>query len=492
MLYCARSIQKIEKAAIASGVTGFEMMQKAGAIVFAELQNHWPDAKAVSVFCGTGNNGGDGFVVATLASLAGLEVSVYCIGAVSTLKDEAKSAFNALKETNAKLMDFDQSLVIDADVVVDALCGIGLKGAPRKVFLDVFDVINDADIGVLAVDIPSGLNADSGYVAEEAVIADVTVTFIAEKPGLFTGDGPDFAGSVMMHDLDLSDEVLSAADPDVDVFSAQELNEILPPRIKNIHKGQVGHVLVIGGHAGMSGAPVLSALGALRVGAGLVSLGTHPDHASLVNINQPEMMSHAIADEKALIPLLEKASVLVLGPGLGRTPWSEALFQTALAADLPTVIDADGLFWLEQSDKDPQDNWVLTPHAKEAAHLLRGNLDDVLVNRFKTLDQLHTHYGGVAVLKGCGSLIGSEEIPVLCPYGNPGMASGGMGDLLAGIIAGLIAQGIEIDLAAILGVYWHAMAADMAVETVSEHGLIATDLLPEIQRLLRFAESGYS
>lgn len=268
----------------------------------------------------------------------------------------------------------------------------------------------------------------------------------------------------------------------MEVINYEMLAQWLKPRAKDWHKGLSGHVLVVGGALGYSGAPRMAAEAALRVGAGLVSVATHPENARVMNSQRPELMCHGVSHRDELLPLVEKADVVVLGPGLGQQAWSVELWTTIMSQHKPMLVDADGLNLLA-AEKDYRDNWVLTPHAGEAGRLLGETAQTVQQNRVAAVTEIVTRYGGVCVLKGAGTLVASSHSSLaICDKGNPGMASAGMGDVLSGVIGGLMAQGIPIAEAAQLGVCMHAMAGDLAAKE-GERGLIATDLLPYLRRL---------
>ena len=257
----------------------------------------------------------------------------------------------------------------------------------------------------------------------------------------------------------------------------------LPPRDPVAHKGDFGHVLVVGGDHGMSGALRLAGEASLRTGAGLVSAATRADHAAMVSATRPELMSHGVESVAVLTPLLRRATVLVVGPGLGQGEWGRKLFSAVLDSSLPMVVDADALNLLA-AEPLRRDNWILTPHVGEATRLLQQSVEQVQTDRLKTAAALQQKYGGVVVLKGAGTVVvdNSGEISV-CSEGNPGMASGGMGDVLTGVIAGLLAQGCSLGEAARQGVCLHAHAADIAAED-GQRGLLASDLFPVLRRLL--------
>lgn len=252
--------------------------------------------------------------------------------------------------------------------------------------------------------------------------------------------------------------------------------EYLKPRTRDANKGDFGHVLIIGGAPGYSGAVILAAEAALRVGAGLVSIATHPEHANMLNVFRPEMMCHGINSEEELAALIQKATVLVLGPGLGQTPWSHKVFNQACMSEKEMIVDADGLNLLANTPFK-KSNWILTPHPGEASRLLKKSTSEIQEGRESAINLLQQKYDGWIVLKGAGTLVqGPNKIPEICTAGNPGMATGGMGDVLSGVLGGLAAQKIPLDIVAKLGVLVHATAGDLAAK-MGERGMIASDLM---------------
>lgn len=474
-LYRARDVRALDRLAIEhGGVTGFELMTRAGEVVFAGIRKHYPRVRSLAVFCGGGNNAGDGYVVAALAESAGYKVAVYAVVDPAKLSGDAGAAYRKFADQGGKALPFSSRKGLDGcDLVVDALLGTGLDRPVSGVFAEAITVINQSGLPSVAVDIPSGLNADTGSVMGAAVKASRTFSFIGLKQGLFTGEAADYCGEIEFSGLDVPDAVYSTITP-----SARLARKIpWPPRKRCSHKGHYGHVLVIGGNLGYSGAARLAAQAALRVGTGLVSIATRSGHASVLNIAQPELMCAGVETAEQLTPLLDKASVLAVGPGLAQDAWAESMLSAALARRLPTVIDADALNLLAQAP-EKRDNWVLTPHPGEAARLLETTNAGIQQDRFAAVEALQAKYGGVAILKGAGTLIKTNTTLAVSCTGNPGMASGGMGDVLTGVIAGLLAQGFDLATAAEQGVFLHGLAADSAAKTDGERGLSAGDLLP--------------
>jgi len=483
-LYRAEQVGELDRLAIDYyGISGTALMANAGQVLFDEIRRSWPRLRQLAVLCGGGNNGGDGYVVARLAKQAGLEVEVYYLVAPERLKGEARHAWEEAEAAGVSMINYDGQRIDGHELIVDALLGTGLSGPAEGVWAEAIAAINEAPCPVIAADIPSGLSADSGCVLGCAVQADVTVTFIGLKRGLFTADGPDHCGRLVFSDLNVPAEVYGHFLPAARRIEYASLSSLLAPRKIASNKGDYGHVLVVGGEQGMSGAVRMAGEAAARVGAGLVSVATRAAHAATISSARPELMCHGVEKPEALTPLLNRASVVAIGPGLGQGIWGRAMLARILESRLPLVLDADALNLLAL-DPVRHVNWVLTPHPGEAARLLGCTSADIQLDRFSAVASLEASFGGITVLKGCGTLVlgGDGEI-ALCSEGNPGMASAGMGDVLTGVIAALIAQGLDLREAARLGVALHAAAADNAVVNNGERGLLASDLFPFLCRL---------
>jgi hydroxyethylthiazole kinase-like uncharacterized protein yjeF len=453
------------------------LIERAGFEAFCLMQRLYPNVDSIAVFCGGGNNAADGYVLARLAHENGYLVTVYFCKEIQALPDVAKEvALNAL-DSGVLAVPFDEAADFDADIVVDALLGIGLLGPVHGVIATAITQINASLLPVFSLDVPSGLNADTGCVMGVCVNATTTATFIASKPGLVTQDGPDYVGE--LHCLSLGLEAaLTPLKPMGLVMAPEHLAYPFSPRKKNTHKGIYGHVLIIGGGLGMCGAAALAAKAAIRAGAGAVTVALWPDYASGALLSfVPEAMVYPVASEEDLIPLFARATVCVVGPGLGDGPWAQSLFDAAMTSQLPMIIDASALKLLAHTPQQ-DDNWILTPHPKEAAELLGCTTTDVSEDRYKASHMLQKKYGGVVVLKGTGTLVRlTDGTLFVCPKGNPGMATAGMGDVLSGLLAGLVAQGLSLSEAAKLGVWGHALSSDMVASFNGERGLIASDLL---------------
>jgi hydroxyethylthiazole kinase-like uncharacterized protein yjeF len=470
----------------------FTLMERAGKSALDYLLARWPKAGRILVICGPGNNGGDGYVLAKEARKRGLTVHIKMLGAVDKFSPSTRKAFDECQAHSILIEPLDSNMTGDElcrqwlsekyHVIVDAIFGIGLQREITGFYQHVIGAMNATGFPVLAIDVPSGIDADTGGLLGVAVRAQATITFIGFKRGLFTHDALDYCGEVGLADLGVNQENIALESVGC-LLSSTLVNDQLPRRKRNAHKGNYGHVLIVGGNQGMVGAASLAAEGALRTGAGLVSVGTLPEHEGQINAKYPEIMCHGVTSENQLLPLLQRANVIVIGPGLGRNSWSKMVLLACMQSDLPMVIDADALNLLG-SHPMCRDNWILTPHPGEAARLLGyENAREIQTNRFASIEKLAAQ-GGNWILKGGGTLIKclGESIN-LCRFGNPGMASGGMGDALSGIIGSLVAQKISIKMAAKLGVLIHALAGDLAASR-GERGLLASDLNEQLRTVV--------
>lgn len=483
-LYRAEQIRELDRTAIEDfDIPGLTLMERAGSASYRLLRTKWPEAQDITVVCGTGNNGGDGFVVARLALQDGVAVRVLQLGDPNKITGDAKHNADAFMAQGGELIPY-QTVPEQTEVLVDGVFGTGLEREVTGLWAEALAAMNEHWAPVLALDIPSGLHSDSGKVLGVAVKADATVSFIGLKQGLFTGDGPEQCGELHFDDLDVPSGVYSAQTPSASRVSWEAMSGHLTPRSRTAHKGSFGHVLIIGGAPGYSGAVRMAAEAAARCGTGLVSVATSPEHAAQLNMARPELMCHGVEGGEQLRPLLQRASVVAIGPGLGSSNWAMSLLGQVLECNLPMVLDADALNLLAYEPMQ-RDDWVLTPHPGEAARLLNCGVSDIQSDRFQSVRKLQLKYGGVAVLKGAGTLIQAEQESAskICTDGNPGMASGGMGDVLTGIIASFLAKGYSPELAASMGVCLHAKAADIEAKK-GERGMLASDLMPTIRELI--------
>lgn len=486
-IYTAAQVRRLEQLGMQhAGIPAYTLMTQAGQAVFDFIRQCWATARSLCVVCGAGNNAGDGYVVARLALQAGWHVQVIAVVDPSRLGGAAQQAFATFRASGGQTQAFDGSLP-PAEVMVDALLGIGLARPLRGEFAAVVAALNAHSAPVVAVDIPSGLHADTGQPWGNAVQATATVTFIGMKVGLLTGQARDYCGQLHVASLAIPEAIHALVPTDRYALGQHTLWENLPARRRSAHKGSHGHTLLVGGAPGMSGAIRLAGEAALRAGSGLVSVATHPEHAALLNITRPELMVQAIDAPSHLRQGLQAVDAVAIGPGLGQHPWGRGLLSLVLAADMPKVLDADALNLLAQARTQRQD-WILTPHPGEAARLLGCSVADIEQDREAAARRLQREYGGVIVLKGAGTLVASARGVGFCLAGNPGMASAGMGDTLTGIIAGLLAQGLSLTAAAETGVWVHAHAADVAA-LQGERGLLASDLLAVLRAVINGKEA---
>ena len=475
-LYRATQVRELDRITIADmGVSGVCLMERAGSAAFHLLQTKWEEAKRIIVICGIGNNGGDGYVLARLAFLAGYDVTVLQLGDIKKLKGDAKIVYEAMTEVGLSVQVFAEKKLSVVDVVVDALFGTGLDREVKGEWRQVIEGINRCKCPVMSLDIPSGLHADTGNVMGAAVHAQATISFIGLKQGLFTAEGPEYCGEICFDDLKVPLEIYKQIKSHILRFDYEALRHLLKRRSRVAHKGDFGHVLMIGGDTGMTGAVRLAAEAALRVGAGKVTIATRQAHAALINIGCPELMCHGIETPEQLEPLIETADVIAIGMGLGQSEWGKSLLDKVKGLDTPMVIDADGLNLTAQYPCRFK-NSIITPHPGEAARLLETSVSDVQHDRFATVQSLQLRFGGVCVLKGAGTLIADPKGNIgVCTVGNPGMAVGGSGDVLTGVIASLLAQGFNQVDAARLGVCLHGQAGDKAAQQ-GERGMLPSDL----------------
>ncbi len=495
-LYTALEVREQDNCAIHEfGIAGYDLMKRAGRAVVDHIHEHYladryPTARHWLVMCGPGNNGGDGYVVATMAARAGIDVSVCSLVDTSDLKGDAALALKDWQDAGGKVLPWP--LVVEAkfDLVLDALLGTGIDREVGGEYRSAIEFLNSLDCPVVAIDIPSGLNADTGCVMGCAVRAQSSVTFVGRKRGMYTADGADYCGNISFDDLSIPAEVAGAITGSGSLVKTGFLHGLLATRKRNSHKGSYGHVLGVGGIEGMSGAIRLCGEAALRSGAGRVTLATDPVHAALVNLSRPELMVKPVAGTDDLLKLVNDAHIIAAGPGLGRTDWSGSLFKVCLDSDAPMVVDADGLNLLaEQGSAITRGNWILTPHPAEAARLLDCETADIQQDRVTSAQAIARRYNAVVALKGCGTVIaGPDGEYAICPLGNPGMATAGSGDVLTGIIAALLGQGLSCQEAAVAGVVAHAEAGDLAAQSLGEMSLIAGDIIDQLPGVWLAAE----
>lgn len=521
-LYQAETVREMDRLAIQEcHVSGFKLMQAAAQFAFNTLLHHWPDVHHITVICGSGNNAGDGYLLAVLAKKHKLDVALMTVSELTKLTGDAALAYQQASDNNLIPVRFvanssepffmASQQTVGQHIVVDALLGTGLNKAVQGDYASAIEECNQSGLPILAIDIPSGLSGDSGRVMGTAIQATCTASFIGRKLGLMTAQGRHCCGKLYFSDLGIpalldSQNKASSIQPCATQLDLQQLIEQLEPRPTDAHKGRFGHALLIGGDHGYGGAIMLAAEACARMGAGLTSVATRPEHIQALNVRCPEVMASGVSNTNQLVPLIQRATLIIIGPGLGQSDWSRELLASALQSKRTIVIDADALNLISQHPQwisNTNAHWFCTPHPGEAARLLQCSVADIEADRLASVKRLQHQLGGHILLKGSGSLLcyakptassfaqpsghsnsNAQQAVDLCPYGNPGMASGGMGDVLSGIIGGLLVQRFNPELAFKLAVCLHAAAADILAQKDGERGLLASDLIPVARTLL--------
>lgn len=475
-VYTQAQVRDLDRYAIEQlGIPSYTLMTRAGEAALHAMRSCWPASQRVVVLCGPGNNGGDGYVLARAALAQRMDVRVIALTDPETLAGDARRAWEDFRAANGTTTPWHVHALDGADVIVDAIFGVGLARPVQGEIAACIERVNSSTAHVLSLDIPSGLATDSGNVLGAAVQADRTITFLGLKLGFYLGEGPNCTGIVMYDGLDVPAQAFAHVGGTAMRIDEDTVAKTLPRRRRTTHKGQQGHVLLIGGGTGMAGAARLAGEAALRVGSGLVTVATKPENAAAIAANRPELICRGVTQASELEALLERADVVAIGPGLGRDEWAHEMMRGACKCSKPSVLDADALNALAEHPRS-NSNWILTPHPGEAGRLLGMTASDVQRDRLQTAQRICARYGGVVALKGAGTLVlDCSDLPYICDRGNPGMASPGMGDVLTGVIAGILAQGAGVVASARTGVFVHAMAGDMAAHR-GERGLIASDL----------------
>lgn len=480
----ADDIRRMEREAADSlGLTLYELMQRAGEAAFQVTREAYPNARHWLVLCGHGNNGGDGYVVARLAKAQGLDVTLLAQESDKALPEEAQQARDAWLNAGGVIHAADiNGSDSSVDVIIDALSGTGLKHAPREPLSALIERANRHPAPVVAIDIPSGLLAQTGATPGAVINAAHTVTFIALKPGLLTGKARDVTGRLHVSTLGL-DDWLAGQNAPLQRFDAQQLVQWLTPRRPTSHKGSHGRLVIIGGDHGTAGAIRMTGEAALRAGAGLVKVLTRSENVAPILTARPELMVDTLTPQ-TLEESLAWADVVVIGPGLGQQEWGKKALQKVENFRKPMLWDADALNLLA-INPDKRHNRVITPHPGEAARLLGCSIAEIEDDRLLCAQRLVKRYGGVVVLKGAGTVVATEQAELgIIDNGNAGMASGGMGDVLSGIIGALLGQKLTPYDAACAGCVAHGAAADVLAARFGTRGMLATDLFTTLQRIV--------
>ncbi|HVN91362.1 MAG TPA: NAD(P)H-hydrate dehydratase [Candidatus Binataceae bacterium] len=491
------------------GIPSYALMTRAGEVVARAAKNRWPDAlsRGVLVVAGKGNNGGDGFVTARALAAEKIPIKVMLLASVADLKGDAAQAARDYLAAGGRIVeraDVDSLNTEHPGIIIDAIFGTGLNAPVRGGIRDVIERINAMEVPIVAVDIASGINADSGAVLDAAVRAACTVTFGFAKYGHVSYPGVDYCGELEVVDIGFSPAAAATVAAAGRLVELSEARTLIRPRHPNSHKGTYGHILIIAGGRGKAGAAILVARGALRSGAGLVTAAIPECVAMVVANGQAELMTEPIADRNGhfdsevslaqLRQLIEGKDAIVLGPGIGNSGDTQALLAWLIREvsrpELPIVIDADGLNALSalgaETLRTAQGPIVLTPHPGEMARLLSSNTGTVNGDRIGAARRLFELTGAAVVLKGARSVIVSPAgVISINASGNAGMATPGMGDVLSGIIGTLLGQKIASGDAAKLGVFVHGLAADRLASRIGPYGYLAGDLAMELPATFR-------
>ncbi len=502
-LYNVDSVVQLEQIAINQfGIPAYTLMKSAGDAVFNVIQTKYPSSKNILVLCGAGNNAGDGYVVARLAKQAGLTVRVISLIDPVSLKNEALLAYQDWLSVGENDVA-DESLINEADIIVDALLGTGLAREVSGQWAQWITAVNNSIKPVISVDIPSGLMADTGVISGHAIQADITMSFIGLKQGMFTAQAKDVCGEIVFSDLAVPEEAFDQVETATRLINNIDYS-LLPKRKASSHKGCFGHVLIVGGNEGMPGAVILAATAALRAGAGLLTIITVAKNLPVISSAVPEAIIKT-CEVDSVIELFTEDFVnsvthVAIGMGLGQDNWSSALLEHCVQLNKPMLVDADGLNLLAKSELIINSELIITPHPGEAAHLLmktnrqakeqvsQAGSAAIQNNRFHAIRVLFELFDSakacVVILKGSGTLIFDGQTLKVCNLGNAAMAAPGMGDVLSGIVIALLAQGIQASDAAVLGVCLHAAAAQ-SVTQEKTRGLLASDVVKALPGILR-------
>jgi NAD(P)H-hydrate epimerase len=516
-LCTARDMQGLDRRTIDElGLPGIVLMENASRGAVRHLVETWPDlaTRRVGVMCGRGNNGGDGLAMARMLADRGVSVEVYLLTTADKVGGDARINLEVVEKLGLPLVEAPDAAAWEkfvtraagCDLFVDAVLGTGLNSEVRGFLGEIIDWLNAHPSPVFAVDLPSGLDADTGRPLGRAVRAAATATFGLAKLGHHLYPGLDYVGRLAVIDIGIPPRFVAEADLETDLLDRDLIRAWLPVRDSQAHKGTFGHLLVVGGSVGKSGAPCLAGVGAARAGAGLVTVAGPATLNNYFEVKMTEVMTEPLpettegfldlAAENRIRDLLETRSALAWGPGLGTSPATAELTRRLLVSvDRPAVVDADGLNHLAGHLDELQGaaaGLVLTPHPGEAARLLNSTTGEIQADRVAAVRLLAAESGQVAVLKGARTLIAAPDGRLaINPTGNVALASGGSGDVLTGMIGSFLAQGSEPFVAACLGVYGHGLAADVAAEELGGRGVLAGDLaefLPAVWRLIESDE----
>ncbi len=505
----ADEMREIDRRAMEEfGIPGAVLMENAGRGATDAIEEFisGEEIENILIVAGKGNNGGDGFVVARHLVNRGIECEVCLIGKKSNVKGDAKGNLDAALKMGIEITEMgDNASILDSFIkrsglIVDAIFGTGLSKEVSGIYRGIIEAINFSSLPVVSLDIPSGLDSTTGRPLGLSVEADMTVTFCLPKVGLVLYPGADFVGELVLAGIGAPYELLESDELKTSLVLEENVEDVLLPREADSHKGSYGHLLIVAGSTGKSGAAAIAADAALRSGSGLVTVAAPASINDILEVKLTEAMTEPLADgergtlgaeavERAF-KLLEGKDALVLGPGISREAGTgEFVRKVAVNLDVPAVIDADGLWHLADDleiIKKCKAPLILTPHPGEMAKLLGVSSKEVQEDRIGISRKFAEKYGCWLVLKGARTIIAAPDGNVyINTTGNPGMASGGTGDALSGMIGSFLGQGCTPPESALLGVYLHGYAGDLAAEEKGEASLIATDIIGKLPEVLK-------
>ena len=489
--YCIEKLQ----------VPGIILMEAAARSVVDKLVEQCRKEDKILVICGTGNNGGDGFAIARMLKIKGYAVRVFLAGSAWMLSGDAKTNFDMLSSYQISVLTQDQALALEgiinqSDWVVDAMFGTGLDREVSGLYDQIIKYVNKVhdrgNLKVMAVDIPSGIAGNSGQIMGCAIEADETVTFCRLKPGLVLFPGKDYAGKVTVTDIGIPDTVPSLKDAYQFMLDPEDVKQLIPQRVSRSHKGLYGQLLSVSGSRSMPGAALLSAKSAYKMGTGLVNVAIPKETAMVVLTGLPEAVTtpYSEGNWEWIEQKVRMATAVLVGPGLSQEPYVEELLYKLFAIvpkEVPMVLDADALNWIAKEKgladliRARKGNTILTPHLGEASRLLKWSVPEIMKHPVEAVTAIRDQYESVAVLKDAMTLVCAPDGKIFYNNtGNNGMSTAGSGDVLAGMIAGLCAQGFEVFKAAYAGVYLHGAAGDRARDIYGTHGMTASNIAEQI------------
>ena len=495
-------MKEMDRETINSGFPALLLMDTAGRGVANVAREYLDTGDSVVVFCGKGNNGGDGFVAARFLDIWGYNVDIILVGKKNELSGNPQKNYHICNLRDINVREYEnlnkeetKEYIKKSSLVIDALLGTGLKGNVRGDYVDIIELINSYSQQVLAVDIPSGLDGEKGKVLGTAVKANTTVTMAFSKVGLCIYPGINYTGKVEIVNLGMPDCCINKVNYNHYMLTDKEAGELLPKRPANGHKGNFGKIGVIGGSPGMAGAPVLTGISALRVGCGLVKLAVPEEIQQIAHAHYPELLTTKFTDNSEfdldeINGLINFSDVLAVGPGLGSSDNVRMLIKELLSSfKLPVVLDADGLNAINnlQLLSKYKGDLILTPHPGEMARLVGKSIEEVNTNRIDIARNFACEYQVYLILKGAATVIALPDGDIyINPTGNEGMATAGSGDVLTGILAGLLGQGLNAKNASILAPYLHGLTADFIDQDKSTGSLVASDLVNNISWSVKY------